>query len=237
MTQEFGFRSVVVMLNFMAAGTAGFAQDGKNLEARARTEITIRVYNYADLQLQTITQTKVAITRILNLAGIMPRWIDCDSSSNEPESHSACQERMLPSELAILIFHKFRLPSGVSRDSHLASAEVFPNGQAGHYVRLSYDHIRESAGGFCPPETLAEVAVHEIGHVLFRSTGHSPTGLMRARWDRQDIQNAAIGNSRFTPQQAEILRAEVAACMKLARAEADPAGNIGGARGRNPRRW
>jgi hypothetical protein len=127
-----------------------------------------------------------------------------------------------------MIVHKFKLPNGVSRDTQLGYAEVFSNRQPGHYIYLSYDNIRDSAhaGGLCPSDTLAEVAVHEIGHVLFRSSDHSPTGLMRARWDRQDFQNAAIGNLLFTPRQAEIIQAEVSARMKEAEAEGNSAANI-----------
>jgi len=184
---------------------------GKNLAAAANLrekadhlEITIRVHNYAEIPQQTVTRTKLEIAKIMKQAGVMTQWIDCPSSLSETEEHGACQERMSSTDLAIMILHKFKLPNGASRDTHLGSAEVLTNRQPGHYVYLSYDHIRDSVypAGSCSPEILAEVAVHEIGHVLFRSVDHSPTGLMRARWDRQDFQNAATGNLFFTPQQA-----------------------------------
>ena len=228
MTQGFIFCRLVVIVHLAAVTPELIAWEVMNPGNERQLEIIIRVYNYAEAPQQTITRAKMQIAKILNHAGVMTRWIDCSVSSTATEGDAACQERMLPSELAIMIFHKFKLPNGVSRDTHLGSAEVLSNRQPGHYINLSYDHIRDSdySGVFCSPETLAEVAAHEIGHVLFRSIDHSPTGLMRARWDRQDFQNAAIGNLLFTPRQAEIIQAEVAARIKEAEAEGSKAGSV-----------
>ncbi len=228
MTQGFRFFTLVVVFHLVAATPGAFAQERTNPAGGRQAEITIWVYNYAEVPIQTVAKTKTQITKILNRAGVTARWIDCPASWIATEDQSACQEHMSSSELAIMIFHTFKPPHGMSRDTQLGSAEVLSNRQPGHYIYLSYDHIRESAypGGFCSPETLAEVAVHEIAHVLFRSTDHSPTGLMRARWDRPDFQNAAIGNLFFTPQQAETLQAEVSARMKQAAVQESHAGNI-----------
>ncbi len=228
MTRLFSFCRFVVIVHLVAVMPELTAREVMSPDEGRHLEITIWVYNYAQAPQQTVTRTKMEIAKILNQAGVTTRWIDCPISSTATEDQAACQERMLPSELAIMIFHKFKIPNGVSRDTQLGSAEVLSNRQPGHYVYLSYDHIRDSdySGRSCSPETLAEVAAHEIGHVLFRSIDHSPTGLMRAKWDRQDFQNAAIGNLLFTPRQAEIIRAEVAARIREAEAEGSNAGNI-----------
>jgi hypothetical protein len=228
MNQRFSFCGLAVIVHLAAVMPELTAREVMSPDRGRHLEITIRVYNYAEAPRQTIGKAKMEIAKILNQAGVMTRWIDCPVSSTAAEGDAACQERMLPSELALMIFHKFKLPNGVSRDTQLGSAEVFSNRQPGHYIYLSYDHIRDSdySGRFCSPETLAEVAAHEIGHVLFRSIDHSPTGLMRARWDRQDFQNAAIGNLLFTPRQAEMIQAEVAKRIKEAEAEGSNAGNI-----------
>lgn len=228
MTNLFSLCRLVVIAYLSWVMPELIAREMKSPEKEPHPEITIRVYNYIEAPQQTISRTKMAIAKILNRAGVMTRWIDCPVSSMATDDHGACQERMWSTELALMIFHKFKLPNGVSRESHLGAAEVFSNRQPGHYIYLSYDHIRDSdfSGGLCSADTLAGVAVHEIGHVLFRSNDHSPTGLMRARWDRQDFQNAAIGNLLFTPRQAEIIQAEVAARAKQAEVEGSSAGNI-----------
>jgi len=56
---------------------------------------------------------------------------------------------------------------------------------------------------------LGHAAAHEIGHLLLGSNSHSPLGVMRSRWSRQDLQNAMAGNLLFTPEQAEAMKARV----------------------------
>ncbi len=228
MRQGSRFLTLAVLGYFITAMPEVIAHERMNPEGRRPAEISIRVYNYADVPQQIVAITKMEIAKILNQAGVMSRWIDCPASSNATEDQAACQERMASAELAIMIFRKFKPPNGVTRDTQLGSAEVLSNRQPGHYVYLSYDHIMESSylGGLCSPETLAQVAVHEIGHVLFRSTEHSPTGIMRARWDRQDFKNAVTANLLFTPQQAETLQAEVSVRTKEAAAEGSRSGNL-----------
>jgi hypothetical protein len=37
---------------------------------------------------------------------------------------------------------------------------------------------------------------------------------MRAQWDRRDLENSAQGQLQFTPEQAQVIRAEVDARMR-----------------------
>ena len=113
------FCRFTVFACFLVAMPELVAQEGMNPEERRHPEITIWVYNYADAPQQTIASTKREVSRILSQAGVVTRWKDCPVSSAETEDQPSCEERMLPSELAIMIFHKFKLANGVSRDSHL----------------------------------------------------------------------------------------------------------------------
>ena len=48
---------------------------------------------------------------------------------------------------------------------------------------------------------------HELGHVLMPDRGHSPEGLMRACWRRDDFQDADRGQLRFNADQVAVMRA------------------------------
>ena len=54
---------------------------------------------------------------------------------------------------------------------------------------------------------LGHFMAHELGHLLLPQYSHSATGLMRARWNREDLERAQHGLLRFTPEQAALIRA------------------------------
>ena len=60
-------------------------------------------------------------------------------------------------------------------------------------------------------EILAAAMAHEIGHLLLGSNSHSSTGIMRAKWNRDELELARLGRLLFTPEQSALIRAEVLA--------------------------
>ena len=56
---------------------------------------------------------------------------------------------------------------------------------------------------------LGVVIAHEIGHLLLPYGSHSPSGLMRGEWDDRQFVLAGARLLRFTPQQAELIRAHL----------------------------
>ena len=57
--------------------------------------------------------------------------------------------------------------------------------------------------------SLGNVMAHEIGHLLLGPKAHSPAGIMKAKWNQQELQPAALASLRFTPQQADVIQNEV----------------------------
>lgn len=58
------------------------------------------------------------------------------------------------------------------------------------------------------PVKISEVDAAQFGHLLL-GPGHSPTGIMRASWRREDYECAPRGAFNFTAKQSEQMRAEV----------------------------
>lgn len=57
---------------------------------------------------------------------------------------------------------------------------------------------------------LASAIAHEVGHLLLPDGRHSPDGLMRACWTRDDFYRADQGQLRFSTEQASLIRARAA---------------------------
>jgi hypothetical protein len=60
--------------------------------------------------------------------------------------------------------------------------------------------------GIDPAVILAHALAHEIGHVLQRSTKHSPYGLMSEAWGDTDYNLMWRTPLRFNKQQIEVIR-------------------------------
>lgn len=188
------------------------AKDGR----RPKLEITIWVYNYAQVSAHTLNQGKTEVARLFHGVGVNINWLECPISLEQVQRNSVCQQRMLPSELALEILPTFSAPTGPGVDNRLGYSQTFSDGQHGHYAYLSYEQVENLVSGqdWSVSEILACVAAHEIGHLLLRSNAHSPNGIMRAQWNRRDLEDSAQGQLQFTPEQAQVIRAEVDARMR-----------------------
>jgi len=91
----------------------------------------------------------------------------------------------------------------------LAYAEPFR--EPGSRIHIFVDRLvgRNRDPGFANI-LLAHVMVHEITHVLAQSVGHSESGVMKARWSREDYQCMKWHSLPFTREDVESLRDGVA---------------------------
>jgi hypothetical protein len=61
-----------------------------------------------------------------------------------------------------------------------------------------------------PRRDLAHVLVHEIGHLLMRTNGHSPDGVMKAHWSNADQTRMAYRPLPFLPDDVVMIRSGLA---------------------------
>lgn len=81
----------------------------------------------------------------------------------------------------------------------------------GNLASASLRRVRENAAefGVCLDAVLGPALAYEIGHLLRGQQGHSPNGIMRARWRREDYECTPLGAFKFNAEQAQAIRAEV----------------------------
>ncbi len=83
-------------------------------------------------------------------------------------------------------------PAGVA-EGIMAQARF----REGQELWIYLDRVRKSGGKALFARVLAHVMVHEIVHLTQRSSRHSPSGIMKARWDRADYTAMRHGRLRL----------------------------------------
>ena len=174
--------------------------------------ITVRVYNYAQASSQTLAAAEAEAVLILLDAGVRTTWLDCPLEAEEFASHPACQEALGPTDVVLRILPREMAERMPFHYAKVGFAFLTTEGPRGSMVGVFYHRIHALARGDEQGLRLGlgRAIAHEIGHLMLRTDAHSPRGIMRGDWRREDFRGGTVV-LRFTPQQAEIMRAEVRA--------------------------
>ncbi|HET9179102.1 MAG TPA: hypothetical protein VFQ24_12160 [Terriglobia bacterium] len=173
--------------------------------------ITVWLYNYAGIPKHTMARAEREVQKILDAAAIRLEWVECPTSAEEVKVRPICQELMSNAELGLTILPTARGVADAYVDRDFGISQVFNDGQFGHYAYVFYDRVQHTADLADIPATqlLGSVIAHEFGHLLLRSSTHTGHGIMRMRWDRNDLKDLTWGQLNFTPEEAETIHAEV----------------------------
>jgi hypothetical protein len=207
----------ILILGLVMIATANGAAAAKTYPAISGDTslvVTIHVENDAKVDRRTLTEAEAVATEIFRKLGVEARWIDTwdrqapklvdDGSSDLTQLRLSILSQAM-SDRFLLANEILGLAPGGGRDRCLA------------YV--FFDRIRKLndvpamvwLGGMYlrPSHTLGYAIAHEIGHLLLNMEGHSESGIMRRRWTHLDREGIASGGLSFTPEQAEVIQAEV----------------------------
>jgi hypothetical protein len=94
----------------------------------------------------------------------------------------------------------------------LGFAAVATDGGLGRIAYVIYDRVQQQASSGAIDETdlMGLVMAHEIGHLLLGPGSQGEAGLMKGRWDREDLRQFGLVTPRFSPREAEDIRAALA---------------------------
>jgi hypothetical protein len=173
--------------------------------------ISIHVYDYAAVDWPKLAESESVAGRILAAAGIETRWRNClkgfvwngRSECAGADSAGAIVVRVLTDAMARKIALKPRqLGTSIS-----TRPGVFPTDAYVFFGRIS--NLAADRGTPLSPLLGAAIA-HEVGHLLLGDGSHTSSGIMRGQWGSKEFANIFTGRLRFSPEQAERIRAEVA---------------------------
>jgi len=179
------------------------AGDPKRGQAAQDVVSDVTVYVESEqVALSVLLPAEVMATRMFADIGVRVQWASCRAHRrSEPDSDSCPLKR--PKEIVVRM---------ASRRAGSASSDVFaaalPYASDGIRVTVFYAELREA---FCArprleSAVLAHVLVHEITHVLQGLARHSPTGVMRARWNAADYSNLEKRPMQFAGDDAELIQ-------------------------------
>jgi hypothetical protein len=174
---------------------------------QANLRITLRMYNYG-ISRSLLVRSEGEATAILNQAGLAVGWLDCPLTAAELESYPACQKPMGTGDFAVKILTVRDADRFSTHQEVLGRALECPREQIGCSAYVFYHHVLELArdGDTAESQLLGHVLAHEIGHLLLGPNSHTAIRIMRAEWNRQDLQAIAKAYLFFTDQQARRIR-------------------------------
>ena len=184
-----------------------------NLLARSRRlkdrpVITVGVYNYAAIRQSALREAESDAAAVFAVAGVRIAWLECQlnpASSRSPSDNPV-------QDLSVRILRS----SAITQDwqtgeSDAMGESIVPSGVngpvAGGIADIFCDRVKKVAWEWGPTTSgiLGEAIAHELGHLML-GPGHSPRGIMKAVWTRQDQLLVSRCQLRFLPAQAVALQ-------------------------------
>jgi hypothetical protein len=189
----------------------GFAQIASANEADPTLKITVCVYDHAHVPSSTLAQAKKEASRIYRQAGMEVAWLDRALSAEQAHGQTNTLEQLGPTGFVLKILPRSMAAHLQIRDAALGYAPPCGEVEAGCLAHVLYHKVEDLAkGGNASLSQILGLAIaHELGHSLLHSNAHCSSGIMQAQWRAKDLQRASKGLLLFTPDQAQIIRAEV----------------------------
>jgi len=192
--------SAAVLCLFVMSGI-GKAEESTAEGAVLR--IKTRVYNMAKVKPGILSSGLIEAGTIFKRIGIEVEWKECPC--NSLVGAAEFQLRVIPT--------LFPTARGIPQRGHLGYAAASEEG--GVLATIFYDRVEDLTLVNNPSTVLGYAIAHEMGHLLLGKTlrggrYHSDSGIMRAKWDRNDLKGRTESRMEFAPEDAERLRARVA---------------------------
>ncbi len=169
--------------------------------SRTSPEMIVQVYNWTSMPLQVLTAAEKEAARLFHAAGITALWVNCRVSFGEARANPICVAPCPPSRIAVRIIPE--VPADrANRSLGVALSE------GGIYATIFYPRVAEYAELriATASQILGHAMAHEVGHLLLDNVPHARFGLMRGKWNAEDLRSMAMGDLGFSSQQSAMIR-------------------------------
>ena len=171
--------------------------------------VTVTLYDIAGLPAETRQAMKAEARRILHQAGVRLEWVDCEID-RQPVNLQACAVPLGPGRFMLQL-----LPGQNRRNPRLSGTATVQKGSS-IYASLYPERVRDLArdANWDFADLLGHAAAHELGHLLLDSAGHSNAGIMRARWETEDLRRLSHNALIFLPGQLAGAKSRLVASLR-----------------------
>jgi hypothetical protein len=185
-------------------------------QAKTTTTLTILLFNSSKASPAILDRTKQRIDDIFNKSGIGLAWTDCPAPPGTA-GPPICRSESAPGEIRVRIVDR-QLKSYLSDNAFGFAISPI-------WATVYYESALRLARSFTNLDSnisviLSCLIAHEIGHLLLGQKSHAVDGIMRARWEAGQIQQAMKGSLRFLPTQEKVM-------LRNAQARTRPLGTSG----------
>jgi hypothetical protein len=182
--------AVVVMV---AAGPG----QGAEAAPRAERTVVVHVTDHARISPADLLAAEQLATRVYDSAGVHVIWTDRKVDTVQSDDAFHVNVIVLSREMA----------EDYCRTGSIAEGTFGTAAQVARRAHIFYSRIADYAASprIAVSRPLGIVLAHEIGHLLLPGHAHSPSGIMRAEWNRPLVQVPD-----FTGDQGATIRARLA---------------------------
>ncbi len=179
-------------------------------------QLTIRVYDYADINPKLLEKASEQTTEIFSRTGVNLRWEQCRTSDREANRDSSCAQRVGPSLIQLRIHPRDMAKKATKRAVEFGYSIPLAEGKFGTVAGVYFERTHEMAKplGLDLHVVLGHTIAHEIGHLLLGTNSHASSGIMRPTWRDHELRLASSGVLGFTEEQSRRMKVQVEARLR-----------------------
>jgi hypothetical protein len=170
-------------------------------EVKTTTPLTVLLFNRSHASPDTLRRTKKETDTIFSRHGIRLIWTDCPTAPGSA-ARRLCTDESAPGEIRVRILDR-------QLKNYLPDATfgfAIPPVWATVYYEPAQRLAQSTTGTESNvPVILGCLIAHEIGHLLLGQNAHAVDGIMRARWEVWQIQEALKGGLGFLPEESKVM--------------------------------
>ena len=175
--------------------------DAKSVSVQTAA-LQVQVYDYTGLPPAAIHEFIARTQEILTGAGISVEVDACPTGVSTP-----CESRRGSfRQVVIRVIAGAPGKNKEARRQHLGQSIATHDGGTYATVFLNLAEEEAAEANLSRMLVLSYSAAHEVGHLLLGDRAHTPQGLMKADWEKDDFRAMSQNRFRFSPDQIKELR-------------------------------